>query len=41
MTITLTPGVYEVVCFLPAASDGTAHFQPGMHLTLTVTGEAS
>jgi hypothetical protein len=41
MTITLTPGEYEVVCFLPAASDGKAHFHHGMHRTLTVTRRAS
>lgn len=34
--ITLTPGEYEVVCFVPAASDGRPHFDHGMHRTLTV-----
>lgn len=37
ITVELTPGTYEVVCFIPsAAGDGTAHFDHGMHRTLTV-----
>ena len=35
-TITLTPGEYEVVCFIPAATDSRPHFQHGMHRTLVV-----
>ena len=34
--ITLTPGEYEVVCFVPATTDGRPHFDHGMHRTLTV-----
>ncbi len=37
LTITLTPGDYEVVCFLPARSDSKPHFTHGMHRTLVVT----
>ena len=36
LTLTLTPGEYEVVCFFPATSDGEPHFGHGMHRTLTV-----
>lgn len=37
LTLELTPGEYEVVCFIPNASgDGSAHFEHGMHRTLTV-----
>ena len=35
-TITLTPGEYEVVCFIPAATDSRPHFEHGMHRTLVV-----
>lgn len=35
LTVTLTPGEYEVVCFIPAA-DGRPHFERGMHRTLEV-----
>lgn len=36
ITVTLTPGEYEVVCFIPATSDAKAHFQHGMHRKLLV-----
>lgn len=36
ITITLTPGEYEVVCFIPAASDMQPHFAHGMHRKLVV-----
>lgn len=35
-TVTLTPGEYEVVCFIPSPADGRSHFQHGMHRTLEV-----
>lgn len=37
LTVTLTPGEYQVVCFVPATSDGEAHFKHGMHRILTVS----
>jgi hypothetical protein len=37
LTIALTPGEYDVVCFLPATSDRRPHFTHGMHRTLVVT----
>jgi len=36
VTLELTPGEYEVVCFIPAASDTQPHFAHGMHRTLVV-----
>lgn len=36
ITVTLTSGEYEVVCFVPATSDGRAHFEHGMHQELLV-----
>ena len=36
LTVTLTPGEYDVVCFIPATSDGKPHFSHGMHRTLEV-----
>ena len=35
-TVTLTPGEYDVVCFIPTPTDGQPHFQHGMHRTLVV-----
>ena len=35
-TLTLTPGTYEVVCFIPTPTDGLAHFAHGMHRTIEV-----
>ncbi|MDQ2677412.1 MAG: hypothetical protein M3Y51_01610 [Actinomycetota bacterium] len=36
LTVTLTPGEYDVVCFIPAMADGLPHFEHGMHRTLVV-----
>ena len=36
VTVTLTPGEYDVVCFIPTPTDGRSHFQHGMHRTLVV-----
>lgn len=36
VVVTLTPGEYEVVCFIPATTDGMAHFEHGMHRKLVV-----
>lgn len=35
-TLQLEPGTYEVVCFVPAATDQRPHFDHGMHRTLVV-----
>lgn len=35
LVVTLEPGTYEVVCFIPAP-DNRAHFEHGMHRTLEV-----
>jgi hypothetical protein len=35
-SLTLTPGTYEVVCFIPTPTDGLAHFAHGMHRTIEV-----
>ena len=35
-TLQLEPGTYEVVCFVPAATDQRPHFGHGMHRTLVV-----
>jgi len=35
-TLQLEPGTYEVVCFVPAATDQRPHFEHGMHRTLVV-----
>jgi pimeloyl-ACP methyl ester carboxylesterase len=37
LVATLTPGEYEVVCFVPTPTDGRPHFAHGMHTTITVT----
>lgn len=35
-TLELEEGTYEVVCFIPATTDGRPHFEHGMHQTLAV-----
>lgn len=34
--VDLTPGEWEVVCFIPSPTDGQAHSAHGMHTTITV-----
>ena len=36
---TLAAGTYALICFMPAESDGKAHFEHGMITTLTVTAD--
>jgi hypothetical protein len=36
LVVELTPGEYEVVCFIPTPTDGQPHFAHGMHTTITV-----
>ena len=36
MQVELTPGEWEVVCFIPTPTDGRAHSAHGMHTTITV-----
>lgn len=36
MQVELTPGEWEVVCFIPTPTDGQAHAAHGMHTTITV-----
>ena len=37
LAVALTPGEYEVVCFIPTPTDGQPHFSHGMHTTINVT----
>ena len=34
--IRLDEGTYDVVCFIPAASDQQPHYEHGMHTTIEV-----
>ncbi len=36
MQVELTPGEWDVVCFIPTPTDGQAHSAHGMHTTITV-----
>ena len=36
LELNLTPGEYGVICFVPDAKDGKAHFVHGMMSTFTV-----
>jgi hypothetical protein len=39
VTMTLTPGNYVAICFIPSPSDGKPHVAKGMVKSLTVTGK--
>ncbi|OWY62676.1 hypothetical protein B7486_57150 [cyanobacterium TDX16] len=36
VAVTLEPGTYDVVCFIPSTEDGLAHFEHGMHTEIRV-----
>ena len=40
-TVTLEPGNYVLMCFIPSPTDGKSHFMKGMMKPLTVTGTSA